>query len=490
MKKVLLQIAILLSCNALLAQNLVPNGSFEEFNNCPNNIPSGIIYPIRIAYSPNYDSFPTVKNWITPLWQDQAGYFNTCNNLPDDMGVPSNGAGFQQPHSGNAYIGLYMFVFKNHAQWDYRQYVENKLLHPLTANRQYKISFYISLAASYTLSGKMISVDKIGAYLSDTMVHDSFSSLNHYLSLKPSLKSTPEWFITDTTNWTKIEGTYTAHGGEQWITLGHFMDGEPQNEKYLYAFDSTDIYDSARYCYMYIDDVCVTDITDNTTDTAFCAASFPIALHTATIPGDCLWSTGAASQSITITAPGTYWRQVTGDCLYHTDTFRVAAMPSSGLGTITNICPGTEVTLGIEQPNTSFLWSNGDTQCCVTTGAPGRYALTVSNICGTISDSTELTAAPCENCLIAPNAFTPNDDGRNDRFHIIPRCSIGGFHISIYNRWGQQLYQSTDISDGWDGTYSGTAQEVGTYVYYIEYSFATQTGTKKEIMKGDVILVR
>ena len=489
MKKAFLQIFILLFCNALLAQNLVPNGSFEDYYNCPDNIPTGIIYPVNIAYSPHYDSFPTVKNWISPLFFNICKYFNACNTLPNDRDVPDNQYGFQNAHSGVAYAGIYMYYHTNDFK-DYREYIETKLLQPMQFGHTYLIKFQVSISASHSFGGHVLSVDKIGAYLSDTLLHDSLPAGNDYLTLTPSIQSPPGIYISDTTSWTNIEETYLAHGGEQWITLGHFKDEHPQNDSFLYRVVPTDDGDSLSYCFMYIDDVCVTDITDNTTDTAFCAPSFPIALHTATIPGDCLWSTGATSQVITITTPGTYWRQVTGDCLYHTDTFRVAAAPSSGLGTITNICPGTEVTLGVPQPNTNFLWSNGDTQCCVTTGAPGRYALTVSNICATISDSTELTAAPCENCLIAPNAFSPNDDGRNDRFHIIPRCSIGGFHMSIYNRWGQQLYQSTDISDGWDGTFNGTAQEIGTYVYYIEYSFATQTGTKKETMKGDVILVR
>ncbi|MEZ4827443.1 MAG: PKD domain-containing protein [Bacteroidia bacterium] len=69
--------------------------------------------------------------------------------------------------------------------------------------------------------------------------------------------------------------------------------------------------------------------------------------------------------------------------------------------------------------------------------------------------------------LFTPNAFTPNNDGHNDVFMVyMPNISNG--QMSIFNRWGQLLYRTTDLSAGWDGTYNGAPVPEGVYVYAIE----------------------
>jgi OOP family OmpA-OmpF porin len=94
-------ICLLLCCSQLKAQNLVPNPSFEDYNNCPSSISNG--YPI--AYSPAYHNFPTALYWVTPLITTP-DYFNICDTTKQGHGVPDNSAGFQIPHSGNAYAGM------------------------------------------------------------------------------------------------------------------------------------------------------------------------------------------------------------------------------------------------------------------------------------------------------------------------------------------------------------------------------------------------
>jgi gliding motility-associated-like protein len=71
--------------------------------------------------------------------------------------------------------------------------------------------------------------------------------------------------------------------------------------------------------------------------------------------------------------------------------------------------------------------------------------------------------------LYVPNAFTPNDDGQNDVFKV-EGTSIRNFHMIIFNRWGQKVYESTNIERGWDGTLPNEsfAQE-GVYTYTIYY---------------------
>ena len=85
-----------------------------------------------------------------------------------------------------------------------------------------------------------------------------------------------------------------------------------------------------------------------------------------------------------------------------------------------------------------------------------------------------------------PNAFTPNGDSHNDVFRIPPDTYLNLREFSIFNRWGNKIFTTTDITKGWDGYTNGLPCENGTYVYII-----TGTNDSGEIsLKGTVILVR
>lgn len=64
-----------------------------------------------------------------------------------------------------------------------------------------------------------------------------------------------------------------------------------------------------------------------------------------------------------------------------------------------------------------------------------------------------------------PNAFTPNGDGKNDRLTIRVTGRINLVYFKVYNRWGQLVFESTRINDGWDGLFKGQLQSMGTYVW-------------------------
>ena len=71
-----------------------------------------------------------------------------------------------------------------------------------------------------------------------------------------------------------------------------------------------------------------------------------------------------------------------------------------------------------------------------------------------------------ESTLFAPNCFTPNGDGVNDYF-ITPNHNIKSYDISIYNRWGQLLFNSQDPLKGWDGKFGGSIVPDGVYIYLL-----------------------
>ena len=69
--------------------------------------------------------------------------------------------------------------------------------------------------------------------------------------------------------------------------------------------------------------------------------------------------------------------------------------------------------------------------------------------------------------MYVPNVFTPNDDGLNDSFGALG-YGVKEYHLIIYNRWGQLIFESDRQDNQWDGTYHGQKSPVGSYVYSID----------------------
>ena len=82
------------------------------------------------------------------------------------------------------------------------------------------------------------------------------------------------------------------------------------------------------------------------------------------------------------------------------------------------------------------------------------------------SVSNEVNIIPNMSIYI-PNTFTPNGDGLNDTFGVAGEAILE-FNMKIFNRWGESLYQTKRIGDGWDGTYKGKQLTPDVYVYIVE----------------------
>ena len=88
-----------------------------------------------------------------------------------------------------------------------------------------------------------------------------------------------------------------------------------------------------------------------------------------------------------------------------------------------------------------------------------------------------------------PNAFSPNGDGKNDVLNIIA-IDVTDFHMVIYNRWGEKMYESTDPDGpGWDGTYQDKFVVAGMYPYEAT-GVNVDTGEPYDMAKGSIIVIR
>ena len=86
-----------------------------------------------------------------------------------------------------------------------------------------------------------------------------------------------------------------------------------------------------------------------------------------------------------------------------------------------------------------------------------------------------------------PSAFTPNNDGINDVFRVKYPAFIKSFHMVIYNRFGERVFETTDKFAGWNGSYKGFPQQGGVYIWMISL---TDNDGNKDNQQGTVMLVR
>jgi len=89
--------------------------------------------------------------------------------------------------------------------------------------------------------------------------------------------------------------------------------------------------------------------------------------------------------------------------------------------------------------------------------------------------------------IYVPTAFSPNNDGHNDKLTPIALGMKSVDLFIVYNRWGQLIYKTTNIGKGWNGMFKGMTQDIGTYVWYAE----GMTYLNKKIQrKGTVVLIK
>lgn len=229
-RKRYLSIILATGIHLSLAQNLVPNPGFEEYNNCPG------------GHSEAPHEFAAYHWQSTGMGTPD--YFNTCST--GEAGVPHNWAGVSNAFEGKGYAGIYAWMA---IDLPYREYLTCQLTEPLLKDSLYTLRFRYKLS-SYS----KYSVDRIGMHLSDSLIkirHDK------PLKLKPTLSVIHDAALTQTTGlWETAEMEYKARGGESFLVIGNFSDNESTRS---YQIKSRPVAQEmlANSAYYYIDDVAV-----------------------------------------------------------------------------------------------------------------------------------------------------------------------------------------------------------------------------------------
>lgn len=147
---------------------------------------------------------------------------------------------------------------------------------------------------------------------------------------------------------------------------------------------------------------------------------------------------------------------------------------------------------------TDYHWSFGDGSSSNESDPAHAYhvnsdrsfniMLTVTNNAGCSDDTLQTINVVDNYAFYVPNSFSPNSDGNNDVFQVFV-TDVLKYHIVIYNRFGEAVFQSVDPTATWDGTYKGKVCQGGVYTYRISY--IKYANVEEELYKtGTITIIR
>lgn len=246
-------------------------------------------------------------------------------------------------------------------------------------------------------------------------------------------------------------------------------------------------------------------------DTTICRGDQVIlsASQSGTTPISYFWNTGETSSSILVSPFNTYTYICTGTdalgCIISDSA--IITVNAINLGVYAapsdTVLEGTLVTLNaIIGSRDTILWTPSTGLSNINSLNPTftadssiiycAYGETASGCRDTDCVSIYVIQVPDtiipEN-IAFPDAFTPNGDGNNDFYQVIYRGSYDIQEFSIFNRWGEVVYSSSDLNQGWNGKFMNQDQSIGTYVYYLLLKDSQGTLTPKKYT-GTITLIR
>ena len=211
-----------------------------------------------------------------------------------------------------------------------------------------------------------------------------------------------------------------------------------------------------------------------------------------------LWNNGQTTSSASGLSAGNYSviiTDVNGCSGTFTITISNSNGPTAAAGTSATITSGNSTNL-TSSGGITYSWSPSNGLSCTNCSNPVASPNQTTTYCviatdaGGCSDSACVTIyveLPCGNLFI-PNAFSPNNDLANDIECVMlnPAC-VKNLTFIIYDRWGEKVFETTDVQICWDGMYKGKAMNTAVFVYYLEATFTSGETIAK---KGNISLIR
>ncbi len=177
------------------------------------------------------------------------------------------------------------------------------------------------------------------------------------------------------------------------------------------------------------------------------------------------WSTGENTQFINVSDSGIYWVEVNNGCK-SSDTILVSQIFGFDLGQDKALC-SQAILIKSNTEADSYLWSTGETTQSIFVNSEGLYWLETLRENCIFRDSISVERNSGLKLFI-PNSFTPNGDGLNEQFKPAGSKQTN-YKMIIFNKWGQVLFKTTEINEGWNGTCHGKPVNEDIYIWYISY---------------------
>ncbi len=217
-------------------------------------------------------------------------------------------------------------------------------------------------------------------------------------------------------------------------------------------------------------------------------------------PEECILSGGdTANPTVTATGPKTFSVTITEDAtgcatIKNYPITVTSFMIEGAAAPDTVINPGDEVDIFVVNPEDdySYDWSNGSDEESPTVSPEESitYTVTVTDELGctaTASIFIRVREPKCdETDVFLPNAFTPNGDGVNDVLFVRSNF-IDQLELLVFDRWGEEVFRTTDTKTGWDGTYKGKLLSPDAFAYYMDVLCINGVRYRK---KGNVSLLK
>ncbi|MEZ0538389.1 gliding motility-associated C-terminal domain-containing protein [Fibrella arboris] len=484
------------------AQELVPNVSFETYRNCPRQ--DNLLEEAVPWYNPN---------------QATPDFYNQC--------FPTNQIEVA-PRTGNGLARLFL-------DQGWAEYLATPLAKPLEAAKCYYFEMYVS-----SRNPNQYIAGTIGAHFSNQPLTSTAKNL---LFAKPQILDTQAKTVSGSFKWDKISGTFEAKGGERFMTIGSF-NTLPAMLAFYYIFiddvslvpielelgkDTTlcgrqstylltaktpgatdyrwnDGNTSATYlvtkpgkywvtvttpCKV-LSDTIVVDYALNFTlgaDTTLCTAQSLTLRGPANAP-NYRWQDGSGLADFQVTQNGTYSLQISQAGCVVTDSVRVTFIkpPQLELGPNKAVCGADVYRIEPSFGDGKFAWQDGFDQIERTVKRSGTYWATVTNACATIRDSIDIDYGECGCVIYTPDLFTPNADGLNDVFQPFACGDITLTSLSVFNRWGEVIFQTDKAPFQWDGTRNGVACQSGVYAWQIDYVLQQREKVSQKQKLGRLII--
>jgi len=160
----------------------------------------------------------------------------------------------------------------------------------------------------------------------------------------------------------------------------------------------------------------------------------------------------------------------------YVDNFAITPLAVQTVFFDTAVCKGQIVDIDIlnliDEPDNvtpGFFWQDGYNGRTRKITDDGLYTVLIAN--GFVTDTVYIQLnylADCPDVFIVPNAFSPNNDGINDKFRITAQ-NIDILQFDIYDRWGIKIFEISNYNNGWDGSINGIPADIGVYLYYLRY---------------------